>query len=1056
MLRTCTRRAPRIGYLGHSARQLHTTPNPLRSSRLALGLGASAAGLGVAGMTIYADSNTAPPGATTLSSLARSYLVYSLCSVPPLVNNSPSILKTCSNIPGLRELSEAVVRRTFFAQFVGGDSLPDTLPLITSLRQQNMGTLLVYSVEADGDVKGAQWEKNVQEILSSVNFAGDFEDTQSGGRKTWVAVKLTALLPSPDSLKRLSTFLLASRPKSNVPYPGTPDVTDVAFFSKGQGSLPVKGLSSEDITALHELYQSLRQICAQAKKRGVRITVDAEHSWYQPGIDAFVTALSREFNQPNAGSESKIQNGQPVVYGTYQAYLRRTPLHLSRAMEDAKRHGYSLGVKLVRGAYHGQEIAYHERRMAESKSDINVEPYPAVWLRKEETDRCFDEAAELLIRHTASSLNPRRPQQPKLGMLFGTHNKQSCQKVLDCMVSSGLAHKNEDGLAEVKPGVEDMVCFGQLYGMRDELTNWIASVFKSESPMAFKYLPYGALAEVMPYLSRRAIENQSVLSGEGGAAEERRRAGDLIHFKKHMLCLSYLERSSAPGVLLGGLDIRVTIPATRSSDLRGLYKGATCITEQAHTTRGSHPSRNSQWRAGTLGIGLGTCALSWSAIATIYADTETEPVTSLGELLRGYFVYSICSVPTLVNWSPTILETCASVPGVRELSQAVVRRTFFAQFVGGDTCEDTLPLITSLREQNKGTLLAYSVEVDENQGGRADQWKRNVEEMIASVEFAGDFEDTRKGSRKTWVAIKLSALVPSADSLKRMSKFLLKSRPADDVPFPGTPGSFDMVVFRGVKEPLIKAGLTEEDIESLRVLYEDLRTVCNRAKERGIRLIFDAEHTWYQPGIDAFVLALSREFNKPSSSGRFNEQPLVYATYQAYLKRTPLHLARSIEDAQAFGYTLGVKLVRGAYYDKETAEYPESQSPNCPVWAEKSQTDALSGSQNTILTGAGWLGKPTRTSLPQTDIGILFGTHNALSCTYILENLVDAGLAHRSGDKEVVIADGVEERLCFGQLYGMRDDLTDWMVHTVKANSPMVLKYVPYGALADASDAVLG
>ncbi|CAE6426615.1 unnamed protein product [Rhizoctonia solani] len=726
----------------------------------------------------FGIGNTAPPGATTLSSLARSYLVYSLCSVPPLVNNSPSILKTCSNIPGLRELSEAVVRRTFFAQFVGGDSLPDTLPLITSLRQQNMGTLLVYSVEADGDVKGAQWEKNVQEILSSVNFAGDFEDTQSGGRKTWVAVKLTALLPSPDSLKRLSTFLLASRPKSNVPYPGTPDVTDVAFFSKGQGSLPVKGLSSEDITALHELYQSLRQICAQAKKRGVRITVDAEHSWYQPGIDAFVTALSREFNQPNAGSESKIQNGQPVVYGTYQAYLRRTPLHLSRAMEDAKRHGYSLGVKLVRGAYHGQEIAYHERRMAESKSDINVEPYPAVWLRKEETDRCFDEAAELLIRHTASSLDPRRPQQPKLGMLFGTHNKQSCQKVLDCMVSSGLAHKNEEGLAEVKTGVEDMVCFGQLYGMRDELTNWIASVFKSESPMAFKYLPYGALAEVMPYLSRRAIENQSVLSGEGGAAEERRRAGDLIR---------------------------------------------------------------------------------------------------------------------------------------------------------GDTCEDTLPLITSLREQNKGTLLAYSVEVDENQGGRADQWKRNVEEMIASVEFAGDFEDTRKGSRKTWVAIKLSALVPSADSLKRMSKFLLKSRPADDVPFPGTPGSFDMVVFRGAKEPLIKAGLTEEDIESLRVLYEDLRTVCNRAKERGIRLIFDAEHTWYQPGIDAFVLALSREFNKPSSSGRFNEQPLVYATYQAYLKRTPLHLARSIEDAQAFGYTLGVKLVRGAYYDKETAEYPESQSPNCPV-----------------------------------------------------------------------------------------------------------------------------
>ncbi|CAE6464416.1 unnamed protein product [Rhizoctonia solani] len=529
MLRTCTRQAPRMSYLVHSVRQLHTTPGPIssRSPRLAWGLGAGVAVLGVAGITIYADSNTAPPGTTTLSSLARGYLVYSLCSVPPLVNNSPSILNACANIPGLRELSEAVVRRTFFAQFVGGDSLPDTLPLITSLRQQNMGTLLVYSVEADGDVKGAQWEKNVQEILASVNFAGDFEDTQSGGRKTWVAVKLTALLPSPDSLKRLSTFLLASRPKSNVPYPGTPEATDVAFFSRGPASPPLKGLSNEDIIALHELYQSLRKICAQAKKRGVRITVDAEHSWYQPGIDAFVTTLSREFNQPSTEGGSNIRNEQPVVYGTYQAYLRRTPLHLARAMEDAKKHGYSLGVKLVRGAYHGQEIAYHEKRIAASKPG-EVEPYPAVWLQKDETDRCFDKAAELLIRHTASSLASRHPQQPKLGLLFGTHNKQSCQNVLDCMISSGLAHKNEDGLAEVRSGVEDIVCFGQLYGMRDELTNWIASVFKSESPMAFKYLPYGALSEVMPYLSRRAIENQSVLSGEGGAAAERRRAGDLI------------------------------------------------------------------------------------------------------------------------------------------------------------------------------------------------------------------------------------------------------------------------------------------------------------------------------------------------------------------------------------------------------------------------------------------------------------------------------------------------------------------------------------------------
>ncbi|KAH7330644.1 FAD-linked oxidoreductase-like protein [Rhizoctonia solani] len=504
----------------------------------------------------------------------------------------------------------------------------------------------------------------------------------------------------------------------------------------------------------------------------------------------------------------------------------------------------------------------------------------------------------------------------------------------------------------------------------------------------------------------------------------------------------------------------------RSGARRILCNGRRQLAPQRlnHSLHGSDLSHNYRWRAGTLGIGLGSCVISLSAIATIYAESETEPVTPLGSLLRSYFVYSMCSVPALVNWSPNILEACASIPGVREISQAVVRRTFFAQFVGGDTCDDTLPLIASLRKQNKGTLLAYSVEVDEIGGGRADQWKKNVEEMIASIEFAADFEDTQKGSRKTWVAIKLSALVPSADALKRMSKFLIESRPEDEVPFPGTPGSFDMVVFRGETGPLIDGGLTKEDIDSLRTLYNDLRTVCGRAKERGVRLIFDAEHTWYQPGIDAFVLALSREFNKSSSGDRLNEQPLVYATYQAYLKRTPAHLARSIQDARDFGYVLGVKLVRGAYYDKEIAEHSDLGNLNYPVWTEKLQTDACYNNCARMLvnelakhhdsynshsiSGSNRFGSILQTS-SQTGIGVLFGTHNALSCAHILESLVDAGLASRTADDRIIINDGVEERLCFGQLYGMRDDLTDWMVRTVEAKSPMVIKYVPYGALAD-------
>ncbi|KAG9097237.1 hypothetical protein FS749_006756 [Ceratobasidium sp. UAMH 11750] len=377
-----------------------------------------------------------------------------------------------------------------------------------------------------------------------------------------------------------------------------------------------------------------------------------------------------------------------------------------------------------------------------------------------------------------------------------------------------------------------------------------------------------------------------------------------------------------------------------------------------------------------------------------------------------------------------------------------------------------MPLIAELRRQNKGTLLAYSVEVNEKDStSEAAHWKRNVDEMRASVDFAGDFEDARgqKGSRKTWVAIKLSALVPAADSLKRMSAFLLKERPRDDVPYPGTPGSFDLVVFEGSKDVLLKGGLTEEDITSLRTLYGDLRRVCRRARERGIRLIFDAEHTWYQPGIDAFVLALSQEFNQPPRIHRSDlpdEQPLVYGTYQAYLKRTPAHLARSIQDAQRHQYSLGVKLVRGAYRDIELACHAKKgASSDCPIWPDRVATDACYNSCAKMLverladsygfSGAGWTPRLADKSTLDTKIGVLFGTHNNLSCVHILDCLVDSGLAFKNSDGRFTVKDGVEERICFGQLYGMRDDLTNWVAGSIRAKSPMVLKYVPYGALAD-------
>jgi len=118
----------------------------------------------------------------------------------------------------------------------------------------------------------------------------------------------------------------------------------------------------------------------------------------------------------------------------------------------------------------------------------------------------------------------------RIGVLFGTHNWESCGVILDGLVKRHLAVRDKErgeDVVRIGGDVCERAMFGQLYGMGDALTSSLVDGTRSPSPIVIKYVPYGALKEVMPYLSRRAIENKSVL-GEGGAADERRRVGAAI------------------------------------------------------------------------------------------------------------------------------------------------------------------------------------------------------------------------------------------------------------------------------------------------------------------------------------------------------------------------------------------------------------------------------------------------------------------------------------------------------------------------------------------------
>ncbi|KAI0641098.1 FAD-linked oxidoreductase-like protein [Trametes meyenii] len=228
---------------------------------------------------------------------------------------------------------------------------------------------------------------------------------------------------------------------------------------------------------------------------------------------------------------------QPLVYATYQAYLRRTPEYLGQSINAARKEGYSLGVKLVRGAYHPHELVAHPSTSATADASlaspttstslsISPDPFPPVWQKKADTDARYNACVKTLVAAVRDDTQVRAPgQAPTIGVLFGTHNWTSAGLIVDELIKQGLAtaRGTEGGVVEVGDAVAERVTMGQLYGMTAALTSHLVDRIRPSSPFVIKYIPYGRLSEVMPYLGRRAIENKSVL-GNGAAEEERRRA----------------------------------------------------------------------------------------------------------------------------------------------------------------------------------------------------------------------------------------------------------------------------------------------------------------------------------------------------------------------------------------------------------------------------------------------------------------------------------------------------------------------------------------------------
>ena len=176
----------------------------------------------------------------------------------------------------------------------------------------------------------------------------------------------------------------------------------------------------------------------------------------------------------SSSSEPGSPSVQPLIYSTYQAYLRRTESHLVQSLHLARANGFSLGVKLVRGAYHPHEITAHAAAVSPTSPtvqslSISPDALPPVWHTKPETDACYNAAVRTLIelvREDVEACRKSGAAAPAIGALFGTHNWESADLVVDELMRQGLAKSTEADGGAVVVGDEAMrrVAVAQLYG----------------------------------------------------------------------------------------------------------------------------------------------------------------------------------------------------------------------------------------------------------------------------------------------------------------------------------------------------------------------------------------------------------------------------------------------------------------------------------------------------------------------------------------------------------------------------------------------------------------
>lgn len=332
---------------------------------------------------------------------------------------------------------KGLIRATLFGQFVGGETLEETIPVAQMLNKYGVKVILDYGVEgAQGE---AAYDGARDEFIRVIEFAATQPNIP------YMSVKVTGFARF-GLLERLDALMHEA-----------PEETLIKKYNRA-----LVRLSASEVTEWNAVQGRFRKICEAAAKAKVGFLVDAEETWIQDPVDALTMLMMDEFNK-----------ARPVIYNTVQLYRWDRLVFLKHCYEAALERNFILGVKLVRGAYMEKERA----RALEKGYKSPIQP------DKESSDKDYNEAVRFCLDHLEN-----------IAVIVASHNEYSNGLAVQLMRERGY------------PLNHPHVHFSQLYGMSDNITFNLAEAGCGVS----KYLPFGPIQDVVPYLMRRAQENTSV------------------------------------------------------------------------------------------------------------------------------------------------------------------------------------------------------------------------------------------------------------------------------------------------------------------------------------------------------------------------------------------------------------------------------------------------------------------------------------------------------------------------------------------------------------------